>query len=61
MTHAFLFHLPADEPRPQPKAADDAASAEWRAIDALASDTLLSDHFQIIHSFVRLLEQDRGA
>jgi bifunctional NMN adenylyltransferase/nudix hydrolase len=61
VTHAFLFHLPADEPRPEPKAADDAAFSEWRAIDELRSETLLSDHFQIIQGFVRFLKQEGEA
>jgi len=57
VTHAFLFHLPPEDPRPEARAADDAARAEWRKIDDLASDSLYSDHYQIILSFQRLLEQ----
>jgi bifunctional NMN adenylyltransferase/nudix hydrolase len=57
VTHAFLFHLPADAPRPEPRAADDAAHAEWRDIDGLASERLYSDHFQIIQAFARMLRQ----
>lgn len=60
VTHAFLFHLPQDEPRPEPRAADDAARAAWRAIEDLESETLFSDHYQIIQAFGRLLRQERG-
>jgi bifunctional NMN adenylyltransferase/nudix hydrolase len=57
ITHAFLIHLPSGAPRPEAKAADDAAEAQWRRLDDLDSATLYGDHYQIIQTFVRQLQQ----
>lgn len=57
VTHATLFHLPADGPQPGATAADDAAQARWTPLDELRGDQLYGDHFQIIQAFVRLIDR----
>jgi bifunctional NMN adenylyltransferase/nudix hydrolase len=55
ITHAHLFDLGSRRP-PETQAADDAASAEWIAIDKLASleDQFHDDHFHILDFFFSL-------
>lgn len=53
VTHAFLFDLPADQPRPRAAAADDAAQARWIELSDLRRDEMYGDHYQIIQTFVR--------
>ena len=56
ITHAHYFDL-GDRPPPHVLADDDAAQAEWVAIDALAGleDEYFEDHFHILDSFLGLL------
>jgi bifunctional NMN adenylyltransferase/nudix hydrolase len=55
ITHAHFFDL-GSRPRPQVKAADDAAAAEWVPIEKLAAmeDQFHDDHFHILDYFLPL-------
>ena len=56
ITHASLFHLqPAEPALPQAHGADDAAEARWVALDALRSEEMFSDHFQVIAALTALI------
>ena len=55
ITHAHYFDL-QDAPLPPVQAADDAAHAEWVAIDRLAGmeEAFFEDHFHMLDHFLRL-------
>ena len=55
ITHAHYFDL-QHPPLPEVRAGDDAAHAEWVAIDQLASmeDAFFEDHFHIVNHFFLL-------
>ncbi len=52
ISHAYLITLPDDLPSPRVEGADDAALAEWVALDSLEASTFYEDHFFIIQKLL---------
>lgn len=53
ITHAFAFRLPDAQDAPEVQGGDDAAEAQWMALDGLESREMFDDHYAIIEKFVR--------
>ncbi len=54
ITHGFHYRLDPAQPRPAVRGGDDAALAQWLAIDSLSGAEFFEDHYMIIQNLLDL-------